>query len=67
MAQKDVCRAHPFRSLDCNFSFCKNVLLITPKDKKRIKRALSKQSKQVLFFIFWSKGLSFKTQFKIKF
>ena len=26
MAEKDVCRAHTFRYLDCNFSFCMDCL-----------------------------------------
>ena len=26
MAEKDVCRAHMFRSLGCNFSFCRDFL-----------------------------------------
>ena len=26
MAEQDVCRAHRFRSLDCNFSFCTDFL-----------------------------------------
>ena len=41
---------------------------MNPTGKKRINRALSKQSKQfLLLFIFWFKRLSFKTQFKIEF
>ena len=26
MVEKDVCRAHTFRSLDCNFSYCTDFL-----------------------------------------
>ena len=32
IAEKDVCRAHTFHSLDCNFSFC--TTLGIPKGKK---------------------------------
>ena len=38
--------------------------LMTPKGKKRINKAPSKQSKQFHYFF---KGFSFKTQFKIEF
>ena len=50
MAEKDVCRAHTFRSLDCNFSFC--TILGIPKGKKRINKALSKHSKQFLLLFY---------------
>ena len=26
MVEKDICRAHTFRSLDCNFSYCTDFL-----------------------------------------
>ena len=60
-----------FCSLDCNFSFY-SYRLFTPlmalKGKKIINKALSKQCKQFLLpFYFLVKGLSFETQFKIKF
>ena len=49
MTVTDVCRAHKFRSLDCNFSFCTNILhrwwLLKV---KIINKVLSKQSKQFL-------------------
>ena len=64
MAEKDVCRAHTFCSLDCNFSFSTDFYTVddTPKGKKRINKALSKKSKQILlFFNFLKKifGLNF--------
>ena len=43
---------------------------MSSEDKKRITKALSKQSKQFLllfYFVFWFQGLSFKTQFEIEF
>ena len=44
MTEKDVCRAHMFRSLDCNFSFCKGFLHCwwLLKVKRRINKTLSK-------------------------
>ena len=56
-----------FRSL---FSFCTDVLHLwwLLKVKKRIKKALYKQSNSFYYFlIFCFKGLNFKTQFKIEF
>ena len=43
------------------------LLMATKGKKKRINKSLSKHSKQflLLFYIFWFKGLIFKTQFKI--
>ena len=49
MAEKYVCRAHKFRSLDCNFFLCGLFSwLMTPQGKKRINKALSNESKQFL-------------------
>ena len=68
LTEKDFCHAHTFSSLDCHFSFCIDLhrwwLL---KVQKWIIKALSKQSKLFLLFIFWFKGLSLKTQIKIEF
>ena len=67
MAEQDVCHAHMFHFLNCNFSFCADFLHHWWfKGKKRINKALFKHSKQFLllfFFFFWFKELSFKTQF----
>ena len=67
MAEKDACRTHKFRSLDCNF-FVPTLFtqLMISEGKKRINKALSKQSKQFfllfLFFYFkdWVSNLNLK-------
>ena len=63
MTEKDVCCAHTFRSLDSNFLFVGT--LMTPKGKKRINKALSMQSTQLLLFLFFV--LKVLTQLKIEF
>ena len=68
MTEKDVCLPHRFISLDCSFSFCTdffNYWWLCKVKKKRINKAVSKQS--YYFFIFWFQVLNFKTQFKIEF
>ena len=66
MAEKDACRTHKFRSLDCNFFVPTFTQLMISEGKKRINKALSKQSKQFfllfLFFDFkdWVSNLNLK-------
>ena len=47
-----VCTQVSFSGLQFFFLYGLSTLLITPKDKKRINKALSKQSKQLLLFYF---------------
>ena len=70
MTEKDVCRAHTFSSLDCNFSFCPYFLqlwwLLNIK-KEQIRFPPSSLNSFITFLFIWFKGLSFKTQFNIEF
>ena len=69
MTEKDVCRAHTFPSMGCNFSFCMDFLhsswLLNV--EKRINKALSMQSEQFLLLFSFFGWSSFKTQVKIEF
>ena len=59
-----------FCSPDCNFSFLYGLftLFMTPKGKKeKIRLSPCSLNSFYYIFIFWFKGLSFKTQFKIDF
>ena len=47
-----VCTQVSFSGLQFFFLYGLSTLLMTPKDKKRINKALSKQSKQLLLFYF---------------
>ena len=70
MTEKDICCAHKFCSLDCNFFLVWTFYTVDDswRCKEILNKALSKQSKQLLLFYFlWVEGLSFKTQFKIEF
>ena len=55
MAEKDVCCMQTLLSPDCNFSFCTYFLHCwwLLKVKKRINKALSKQSKQFLLLCYF--------------
>ena len=55
MEKNDTWCTHTFRFLDYNFSFCTDflTLLMTPKDKKIINKALFKQSKQFLLLFYF--------------
>ena len=55
MEKNDTWCTHTFRFLDYSFSFCTDffTLLMTPKDKKRINKALFKQSKQFLLLFYF--------------
>ena len=70
MAEKDVCRAHTFRSMDYKF-FCtyfSHRSLMSSEGKKRIIKASARiLNSFYYFFFFWFQGLSFKTQFEIEF
>ena len=55
MTEKDVYRTHTFCYLDFNFIFLYGLFttLMTPKGKKRINKALSKQCKQFLLLFYF--------------
>ena len=69
MAEKDVCRANTFHSLDCNY-FCTDVLhrwWLLKEKQEQIRLSPCSLNSFYYFFIFRFKGLSFKAQFKIEF
>ena len=65
MAEKDVCHAHTFCSLDCNFFLYFFTPAVTPEGKKGIRLSPSSPTSFYYFFIFWFKNTASKLNLRL--